>query len=85
MPQTKRQKLGVAQMVFLEVLQMSRGVKKPEMRDCEVKLAEERIKFVKEFGADVGGASAENIRLAMHDAIYLRQCVESSICCVMPL
>ena len=61
-------------MVFLDVLQTSREVKKPGMRACKVNLAEERIKFVKEFGADVGDASAEYVRLAMPDSIYLRQC-----------
>ena len=80
MRQTEREELGVAQMVFLEVLQTLRGVKKPEMRDREVNLAEERIKSVEEFGT-ILPELLRNMCIWRCLILFISGSVESSICC----
>ena len=80
MRQTEREELGVAQMVLLEVLQTLRGVKKPETRDREVNLAEERIKSVEELGT-ILPELLRNMCIWRCMILFISGSVESSICC----
>ena len=72
MPPAKQQKQDATHVMFDEMLQTLKGVRRPDSTDWELDLAEERAKFVKEFGADMGGALADYVDVAMPEYYYLR-------------